>query len=268
VLNALCCTRRAKRAVQNARRTRRAERTEEESDPMSDQPGHDDANNITRPIWSSAQQGEPGDYVTLGGPPRSPARSRHLAIGAVVAVVAMLGGAGAAYAVNTSGSPQRTVAASSPKSHSPKPVPWKCPRRVMCHRMRAPFPFHRGDFLPELPFVPGLIGGMLGAVHGQMVVAKPGGGYQTVDVQRGKVTAVNSSSITVHSADGFSATYAVAGATLVGAQRAGIGSVKVGDQVSLQATVSGSKATATSIIDLTLLMKSHKSIGHWNFSAG
>lgn len=220
---------------------------------MSDQPAQDGGSNVTGPIWDAGQQGGPGDYVTLGGPPGPPGRSRRVVIGAVVAAVAMLGGAGAAYAVSGSGTPQRTVAASSPKSPSPTPAPWKCPDKVKCSRL----PIHRGGFLPGFPFAPGLIGGMLGAVHGQVVVAKPGGGYQTVDVQRGKVTAVSTSSISVRSADGFRATYAVAGTTVVGAQRAGIGSIKVGDQVALQATVSGSKATAISIIDLTLLSKNH-----------
>jgi hypothetical protein len=123
-------------------------------------------------------------------------------------------------------------------------------------------------FLPGLPFAP-MIGGMLGAVHGQAVLAKPGGGFMTVDMQRGNVTAVGTNSITVRSADGFSASYAVAGITVVGAQRAGLGSIKVGDEVALQATVSGSKATANSIIDLTLLRKHHGPVGApWSFPSG
>lgn len=131
------------------------------------------------------------------------------------------------------------------------------------------FPFRHRGFLPGLPFAPGLIGGMLGAVHGQAVLAKPGGGFMTVDMQRGKVTAVSTNSITVRSADGFSASYAVAGVTVVGAQRAGLGSIKVGDEVGLQATVRDSKATATSIIDITLLSKHHGPVsGPWGFPSG
>jgi hypothetical protein len=94
-------------------------------------------------------------------------------------------------------------------------------------------------------------GGAFGAVHGQLVLPKAGGGYQTVDIQRGQVTAVSAASITVKSDDGFTRTYAVTSATIVDAQRDGIGSVKTGDQVSLQATVSGSSATAASIADLS-----------------
>ena len=235
---------------------------------MSDQPGHDDHATITRPIWSSPRQDEPGDFVTLGGRPGPPGRSRRVGIGAIVAVVALLGGAATAYAVNRSGAPQRTEAASSRTSPAPKPAPWNCPRTAMCSRVHMRFPFWSGGIMPGLPYVPGLIGGGRGMVHGHIVVLNPDGRFQTIDVQRGTVTAVNSSSIRVRSADGFSATYAVADATVVGAGRAGIGSIKVGDKVAVQATVSGSKATATSIIDLTLLLKSHKWIAHWNFSSG
>ena len=72
-------------------------------------------------------------------------------------------------------------------------------------------------------------------------------------MQRGSVTAVSTSSITVKSADGFTKTYQVTSSTLVDAQRDGIGSVKDGHQVLVLAKVSGSTATATSIQDLSLL---------------
>jgi hypothetical protein len=103
--------------------------------------------------------------------------------------------------------------------------------------------------------------GLFGVVHGQVTVPKAGGGYQTVDVQRGTVTAVSSSSITVKSADGFSATYAVSSSTEVNAQAAGIGTVKAGDTVGVTATVSGKTATAASIIDLTSIRSSRGSFG-------
>src|SRR5215813_5500954 len=66
--------------------------------------------------------------------------------------------------------------------------------------------------------------------HGAAVLPKPGGGYQTVAFQNGKVTAVSSTSITLRSADGYSRTYRVTSSTLVNAQRDGIGSVKAGNQ--------------------------------------
>jgi hypothetical protein len=93
----------------------------------------------------------------------------------------------------------------------------------------------------------------LGALHGEFVIPKSGGGYQTEDTQRGAVTAVSTSSITVKSADGFTKTYRVTSSTLVDAQRDGIGSVKNGHQVSVFATVGGGTATATSIQDISLL---------------
>jgi len=108
---------------------------------------------------------------------------------------------------------------------------------------------------------PGL-GGLAGALHGQFVAGKAGGGYQTVDFQNGKVTAVSATSITLRSTDGYSHTYTIANSTIVDAQRNGIGSVKVGNQASLSATVAGSTATAVSIMDLTLLQQGRQALGY------
>jgi hypothetical protein len=83
------------------------------------------------------------------------------------------------------------------------------------------------------------LGGPFGAVHGQFVVPKSGGGYQTIDTQRGSVTSVSTNSITVKSADGFTKTYQVSSSTNVDAQRDGIGSVKTGHQVAVTATDRG-----------------------------
>ena len=101
-------------------------------------------------------------------------------------------------------------------------------------------------------------------MHGQFVVARPGGGYQTVDMQRGSVTAVTGSSITVRSSDGFVKTYQVPAAAQLNAQRNGIGSVRKGNQVMVVATVSGSTATATHILDFSLLPRQ----GGWPGYAG
>ncbi len=105
-------------------------------------------------------------------------------------------------------------------------------------------------------------------MHGQFVIRKPGGGYETVDVQNGQVTAVSTTSITLKSADGFTKSYRVTSSTLVDAQRDGIGSVKVGNQASVQATVSGSTATAISIEDLTLLQQGRPAFGLGPFGDG
>ena len=201
---------------------------------------------------------ERDDIVTVGGTGRVE-KSRRIAIGAAVAVVAMLGGAVVAFAATNATASPTAKAASASSSPSQKPLPRKCPNsNAPC--MRFAGPFHRLGVPPGLPFGLGFPGGMFGAVHGQMVLAKPGGGYQTVDIQRGKVTAVSTSSITVRSSDGFTASYAVAASTAVDAQRDGIGSVKVGNQVAVLATASGSKAKATSITDVTLLQQGRGSI--------
>ncbi len=95
--------------------------------------------------------------------------------------------------------------------------------------------------------------GAFGAIHGEFVVPKQGGGYQTIDTQRGKVTAVSNTSITLKSSDGFTKTYTVTSSTIVNAKRDGIGSVKVGDQAAVSATVSGGAASAMNITDVTQL---------------
>ena len=100
------------------------------------------------------------------------------------------------------------------------------------------------------------LGGPFGAVHGQFVVPKSGGGYQTIDTQRGSVTSVSTNSITVKSADGFTKTYQVSSSTNVDAQRDGIGSVKTGHQVAVTATDRGT-AAAVSILDFSLLPSLH-----------
>jgi hypothetical protein len=201
---------------------------------------------------------ESDDIVTVGGRGRME-KSRRIAIGTAVAIVAALGGAAVAFAATNATASPTAQAAGASSSPSQKPVPKQCPNsNSPCRHFDGPF--RKFGAFPGVPFGIGFPGGMFGAVHGQVVLAKPGGGYQTVDIQRGKVTAVSTSSITVRSGDGFTASYAVAASTIVDAQRDGIGSVKVGNQVSVFASVSGSKATATSITDLSLLEQSRSSV--------
>lgn len=169
-----------------------------------------------------------------GPPPRQ--RYGHPLTLVAVAAVALLAGAGGA-AIATSGSSRAATTDSSSSLASPSPS------------ASAPAS-------PRSPAVqaPGGNGGFLGApVHGTLVVPSSGGGYQTEDVQRGKVTAATSSSITVVSADNYTKAYRVNGSTSVNAGTGGLGMVKVGDEVSLTATVRGSTATVTSILDLSRL---------------
>jgi hypothetical protein len=187
--------------------------------------------------------------------------SRRVAVMAGVIGVGVLTGAGVAGAATSSSSPTPAPSASPPPSASapsnrplppkglPKDLPWR-----MVHRA-GPFAFG--------PVGPGpLGGGLFGAVHGTVVVPKPGGGYQTVAFQNGKVTAVSSTSITLRSADGYSHTYQVTSSTMVNAQRDGIGSIKDGNQVMVDATVSGSTTTAIRVVDLSLLQQGfHRMFG-------
>ena len=208
--------------------------------------------------WMPADQPEPAEHEdVLAGPgwlhPSRPigplglhAGSRRPYIIAGVAVAALLGGAGAALAATHSSTP---AASSSAVITNPTPTPGQ--------------PGATSPKFPRFRFgqAPGFGFGLFGALHGQFVTGKSGGGYQTIDVQTGQVTAVSSTSITLKSSDGFTHTYVITSSTLVDAQRDGSGSVKVGNQASVQATVSGSTATAVSLEDLTLLQKEHPAFG-------
>ena len=186
----------------------------------------------------------PADATRPIGPMslRSPTRRPYLLVG--VAAAALLAGGGAALAAGNSGTP---AAAQNAVTANPVPV-------ASAGQSGRHHGFHRIAF------------GTFGMLHGQFVVAKSGGGYQAVDVQDGQVTAVSASSITLKSSDGFTKTYVVTSSTMVDAQRDGIGSVKVGNQASVYATVSGGTVTATNVADLTLLQQDHHGFGNWQGS--
>ena len=102
----------------------------------------------------------------------------------------------------------------------------------------------------------GDLDGILGAdvtdmLHGEVVLAKEGGGTQTVLVQKGAVTAVSANSVTVKSGDGYTKSYAVNGDTKVKADEDEIGSVAKDEQVVVVAPKSGDTQTATVLVDLT-----------------
>src|SRR5579862_5045473 len=161
-----------------------------------------------------------------------PARMRpgRPAIAAAVAVAALIGGAGVALAA-TSSSPSAPRAAAKVRAAVARPS-----SSPSCRQIKLPL---RGVPQPGGIFaIPGPVPfwfGPVGAIHGQFVVPKPGGGYQTIDTQRGTVTAVSASSVTVKSSDGYTKTYQVTSSTKVAARRGGIGSVKTGQTVSVLA---------------------------------
>jgi hypothetical protein len=185
-----------------------------------------------------------------GAPRRGPRLAGLLA----VAGIALAAGGGIAYVATHSGNNVNTLA-SRGSAQSPAPSP--SASAPSGHR-RGPGRFGALGGLGGFGFGGGGLGG---AIHGEATVPKSGGGYQTIDLQRGTVSTVSDSSLTVTSADGYSATYVVSSSTEVNAQAAGIGTVKVGDSVAVTATLSGTTATAASIIDLTSIRSSHGSFG-------
>jgi hypothetical protein len=185
------------------------------------------------------------DMITVNPPRWQRWRPSRPVAAAGLAVVALAGGAGIGYAathsVAASGAADTAAVAAAA---SPAPSPSAMPGQGPVHSWRA-FPGGLG------PLGFGGFGIGTSVAHGQLTVPKSGGGYQTVDVQNGKVTAVSTGSITVKSGDGFTATYTVTSKTVVAAETRGIASVKKGDTVFVTATVSGSTATAADILDLT-----------------
>ena len=106
------------------------------------------------------------------------------------------------------------------------------------------------------PWGGGGLGNVLGAdvsdfMHAEAVLAKEGGGTQTVLVQKGAVTEVSGTRVTVKSADGFTTSYTVNGDTKVRADSDDIGAVAKDEEVVVVAPKSGEGHTATVVVDLT-----------------
>jgi hypothetical protein len=135
----------------------------------------------------------------------------------------------------------------------------------------SPSPSASPSAEPGKPGGPGGLGrhggmfGFGGALHGEFVVPKDGGGYQTIATQRGQVTAVSKESLTVKSDDGYSRTYELTEDTLVNAARDGIDDVKNGNTVNVVATVADGNATAISVNDGTVRDAARD---HWGFKRG
>jgi hypothetical protein len=165
--------------------------------------------------------------------PIAPARRlglRRTGVALAVGVGLTLGAAGIAAAA-TSPSP-------SPKSGSPTPA-------------RGPRP----DHLRGPGGGPGL--GLLGALHGTLVVPD-GAGTKTIDVQRGAVTAVSATSLTVQSRDQVTKTYVLNARTIVDGGRDTVGSIAKDDEVLVVADADG---TATRVRDLTKLRAERRTWG-------
>jgi hypothetical protein len=87
--------------------------------------------------------------------------------------------------------------------------------------------------------------------HATVVLAKKGGGSQTLTVQKGAVTSVDGGSIALKSADGYAKTYAVNKDTKVSGDDEKIASVAKDEQVVVVSKDSGDKPAATVVVDLS-----------------
>lgn len=162
--------------------------------------------------------------------------------GTVAAVVVTTAAGGVAWATTSADTPSPSPSASPSApatANTTDPRPGKGPR--------------------------GELGRFGGALHGEFVVEKEGGGYQTVATQKGEVTAVSEDSLTVKSADGYSRTYTLTEDTLVNAARDGIDDVKTGNTVHVSAIVVDGKATASSVSDGTVRDAAREK---WGFKKG
>src|SRR5262249_45004066 len=86
--------------------------------------------------------------------------------------------------------------------------------------------------------------------HGEFTVKGENGKPAVVDVQRGQVTAVSATSITLKSEDGFTASYTVNpdSRIRVGGERKAIGDVRGGNNAGLIAARSGGVATVRLVV--------------------
>ncbi|EMD22390.1 hypothetical protein [Amycolatopsis azurea] len=79
------------------------------------------------------------------------------------------------------------------------------------------------------------------ALHGDFVVSDGNGGYSTERMQTGEVTEISATTISLTSKDGYKQVYTIDAATKK------TGDPKTGQTVTVNAKVTGDKATATSI---------------------
>ncbi|KQC38804.1 hypothetical protein [Frankia sp. ACN1ag] len=87
-------------------------------------------------------------------------------------------------------------------------------------------------------------------LHGEATI-KTAKGFQVVDGQRGKVTAISATSISVTSEDGYAASYVIDGDTRFRAdgKSAKVTDIRQGATVTVRATVAGNTRTATAVAD-------------------
>ncbi|MDH4160294.1 MAG: hypothetical protein OEV62_08555 [Actinomycetota bacterium] len=113
-----------------------------------------------------------------------------------------------------------------------------------------------GDRMLGGPMRGGPLGGFSreGALHGEVVFQDASGDYVTLTMQRGEVTAVSGTSVSLDSADGFSATYAIDDQTRAVSPDAdpvtdGMTGIEVGDTVNVVATATDGAGTAQLVLE-------------------
>ncbi len=146
-------------------------------------------------------------------------------------------GAGVAAAQTTS-TPSAPTTAANPAPTNPAPT------------SPAPGAKHPGTHTGTGTHTGEHRGGLGRVEHGEFTVHTETGD-KVVDVQRGVVTAVNATSVTVKSTDGFSTTYTIDPTTKINKDKktAAVSQIATNDQVRVMATKTGNTATAQRIGD-------------------
>ena len=88
-------------------------------------------------------------------------------------------------------------------------------------------------------------------LHGQLVVTGGGDTTRTVDVQRGTVTAVSATSVTIRSADSYTGSYVINDQTKVRTGRGAdsrVADIKTGDKAAVVAVQNGSTQIAKRLL--------------------
>jgi len=165
--------------------------------------------------------------MTSNSPPTGQRRmTGRIAAWTAVATIGALAVAGVALATPRIGTVTKSAPSPAPSASGPTHSEDKSPARG-----GRPGRGKRHGLLPRLGE----------PVHGEAVVRGQDGKFATAYTQRGAVTAVSATSISLKSADDFASTYAVSAETKVIKHRGRvkIGDVKAGDLVSLVAVKSG-----------------------------
>ncbi|MFF3667707.1 hypothetical protein [Microtetraspora malaysiensis] len=185
-------------------------------------------------------------------PPRRLIR-RGLLLGATTLMVAA--GTGAATQGAQASAPTRPLYGDAAAQGASRgyPVPGPADALGAAAVLAQPTPSPTGPTGPPAPTGPPGHGmeGPLGAVHGELVVPKRGGGYQTVTTQTGTVTSISQNSVSVQSTDGYARTYTINDSTRVCADRRGLADIASGDTVWVISPGKENNAPAALLVNLS-----------------